>query len=545
MKDARWFLVPALLLLPAIVAWGYAVGPAVGLEDLANEADVIFQGTAVSNTTITDRAFQPIMGFIVQETEFRPAFAIKGKSGASDVKFRHYAPDPNPMGMMYEPQSYVFEIGKSYLVFAKQPPGYAGDTCQQIWMSHTGMMDEGALLCFRPFPFERRSMKELFWRDLTELLKSPDPKEVVYAITHLDEFSGGSNGPTGRFGRLSEFQHLDALTAVHGLVSHPDSTVAQAALTVVGSHNPYMTRERAQFWLATVGSAGTPGFAKMDPKMVNDGGLIYWREIAAVVDGKSDEATRALAVTALGLTREPSLQESVTRWLGDSSAAVRTSAILLLADYPALATHDRFVALAADADSETRVSAAYAIGFAQLVEDADVLTKLLANTDAKVRQAAAMSLLSFSPKDKRIAKIFQDNLANKEFAVLFLVALCRENPAVHLDFLIRETTAKTDPTNWPGGEVPAYETAHLLFKYLKTQPAADLQSGKYDRALDALEIWKPNYSVDPQFVYALEVKDGLADRAKKFRAAANKASPYDLEIYFKRVDQNPDVYLLD
>jgi len=168
MKYALWLLVSALLLLPALIARGYFVGPPVGLDDLANKADVIFQGTVVSNSTVNDPAFQSIMGFIVQETEFRPAFAIKGKLGASDIKFHHYATDPKPMGMIDEPQSYEFEIGKSYLVFAKQPPGYAADTCQQIWMSHTGMMDEGVLLCFRPFPFERRSMMDLFWRDLTD-----------------------------------------------------------------------------------------------------------------------------------------------------------------------------------------------------------------------------------------------------------------------------------------------------------------------------------------------------------------------------------------
>jgi HEAT repeat protein len=541
----RQIFITALLLIPCFIARGYLVGPPVALDDLANKADLIFQGTTVSNTTITDPSFQSILGFVVQETEFRPAFAIKGKLGASNAKFRHYAPDPKPVGMMYEPQSYAFEIGKSYLVFAKQLPGYAADICQQIWMSHTGMMDEGVLLCFRPFPFERRSMKDLFWRDLTELLKSTDSKEVVYAITHLNEFSASSGGPWGSFGSISEFQRLDVLAAIHGLVTHPDPTVAQAALAVVGSHNPYMTRERAQYWLATIGSADTPGFTKMDPKMVNEGGLIYWREIAAIVDGKADEATRALSVTALGLVREPALQDSVTRWLSDPSASVRSSAVLLLADYPALATHDRFVALSSDADTETRISASYAIGFAQLADNADVLTKLLSDADAKVRQAAAMSLLSFSPKDERIAKIFHDNLTNKEFAVLFLVALCQANPAANLDLLIQETIKKTDPENWPGGQIPAYTTSHLLYKYLKAQPAADLQSGKYDRALDALEIWQPNYSIDPQFVYALEIKDGLTGRAKKFRTAANKASPYDLEIYFQRVDQNPNSYLID
>jgi hypothetical protein len=397
MKHAHLFLAAALVQFSTFIACGYVVGPAVGIDDLAKQADLIFQGTAVSNTTITDPAFQPISGFIVQETEFRPAYTIKGKPSISDFKFHHYAPNPSPEGMMYAPQSYDFEIGKSYLVFAKQPPGYAADTCQQIWMDPIGMQDEGVLLCYRPFPFERNSMKELFWRDLTELLKSPDPKEVIYAITHLDNFSGSSNENEFRFGQLSEFQHLDVLAAVHGLITHPDPTVAQAALSVVGSNNPYMERGSAQYWLATVGGADAPGLARMDAKMVNEGGMVYWREIAAVANSNRDEATRALAVTALGLVREPSLQESVTRWLGDPSEEVRSGAVLLLADYPALATHNRFMAVAADENPQVRVSAAYAIGFAQLTDDADVLSKLISDSDAKVRQAAAMSLLSFSP----------------------------------------------------------------------------------------------------------------------------------------------------
>ena len=267
MKAMHWPLASALLLLSVFITSAQVLSPTVGLDELANQADVIFQGTTVSNTTIDDPAFQVIQGFIVQETDFHPAYAIKGKS-TSDIKFRHYAPDPRPIGGLEEPQNYALEIGKSYLVFAKQPPGYAAGTCQQIWMNRTGMEDEGVLLCFRAFPLERHSMKELFWQDLTELLKSPDPMDVVYAITHLDELSGR----TGHYDQISEFQHLDVLAAMHGLINNPDPIVAQAALTVLGSHNPYMTRERAQFWLATVGSADTPGLATMDTKMVNEGG---------------------------------------------------------------------------------------------------------------------------------------------------------------------------------------------------------------------------------------------------------------------------------
>jgi len=460
------------------------------------------------------------------------------------VKFRHYARDPKPSFETYEPQSYEFKIGKAYLVFAKQPPGSPPNTCQQIWMNQSGMEDEGVLLCFRDAPFgsRREPMKDIFWRDLTELLKSSDPADAVYAIEHLDTFSGSGGLGGMSFGTLSEFQHLDVLEAVHSFVDSSDASIAQAALAVVGSHNPYMTRERAQFWLATVGSAETPGLEKMNPKMVNEGGQIYWRELAVVVDSKADETTRALAVTALGLAREPSLQDSVARWLTDPSAKVRNAAVLLLADYPALATYDRLSSLAGNADVEMRISATYAIGFGQIIDDAGILTKLMADPDAKVRQAASMSLLSFSPTDARIAKIFRDNLSSKEFGPLFLVALAQKNPGDYINPLTVEVENKTDPTNWQGGQIPSYTAAHLLYKYLETQPVADLKSGKFDRQFDALEKIQPNYSADPQFVYALELRSGLTDRAKKFRAAANKASTYDVETYFKRADENPTLY---
>ena len=537
----RWLLLVALI-FPAGFVRGYLVGPAVPLDDLAGQADLIFQGTVVSSKTVDDPAFPATPGFSVQETDFQPAWPIKGgRSLHGEIKFRHYAIAPASGGMMYAPQHYEFEPGKAYLVFARQPPGSPPDVCRQIWMSSTGMDDEGVLLCFRAAPFGHGPMKDLFWRDLTGLLKSSDPKDVIYAVRHLDLFSGG-NGSLDRFGTLSVFQRLDVLVTIHELIDHPDPAVAQATLLVVGSHNPYMTRERAQFWLATVGSANTPGFAKMDPGMVNEGGLIYWREIAAVVDGKADEATRALAVTALGLVREPSLQGSVARWLADPGARVRSAAVLLLADYPALASPDRFVSLAGDADLEIRISTAFAIGFGQLVDDAGVLTRLMADPEAKVRQAASMSLLSFSPQDERIAKIFRDNLTNKEFGPLFLVALAQENPGENLDLLTQEVEKKTDPANWPGGQIPAYTASHLLYNYLETQPVADLKAGKFDRALNALEIWQPNYSVDPQFVYALELRCGLTERARKFRVAVDKTSPYDLETFFKRADENPAMY---
>ena len=36
---------------------------------------------------------------------------------------------------------------------------------------------------------------------------------------------------------------------------------------------------------------------------------------------------------------------------------------------------------------------------------------------------------------------------------------------------------------------------------------------------------------------------GLMSRAKRFREAARQSVPFDMEVYFDRVDLNPDSYL--
>jgi hypothetical protein len=546
-------LVFALMLCSAVAALGYMVGPPVGLEDLANQSDIIFQGTVESDTTVQDASFQSCPGFMVQETIFKGVWTLKSETNVlpqgyrrsqpmgGTLKFRHYTPDPNGQGFMYEPQSYLLEPGKTYMVFAKQPPGSDPATCRQIWMSHTGMMDEGVLLCAHGSHLANGKINGVIWASLTRMLKSTDLAEIVYAINHLDLFSGSAETRSA-FDSLCEFQRKDVLAEVHGFLTNANTSVAQAAVEVVGSHNPYMERERAQAWLATVGDGTNKDYGPMDPHFVNEGGLIYWRELEALVDSKADDNTRAAAVRALGLVREESLQGNIQRWLGDKSAAVRSSAVLLLADFPALVSHDRMTSLAADPDAETRISAAYVIGFAQNVDNLGVLLKLMTDSDDKVRQAASQSLMSFSPKDPRVQKDYRDNLANPELRPLAIVALGQMDPAANLDLLIEETTTKKDPDNWSGGQIPAYTTSHILFDFLVKQPAADLQSGKYDKALDALEIWQPNYAVDPQFVYALELKDGLTERAKKYRVAAAKAAPYDA-IFLDRADKDPQQYL--
>jgi len=341
---------------------------------------------------------------------------------------------------------------------------------------------------------------------------------------------------------LSDFDRSDVLRVVRGLMANGQSKIALAAIGLVGSHNPYLSEERTLYWLAAVGGAEVPGIGKMDPKMKNLGGELYWNDLVALADGDGPTETRALAIRALGLVREPALEKPIERWLADPAPAIRASAVLLLADFPGPAARRDLTALAGDAAPEVRGCAARAVGFSQQSELADVLARLLADKEFKVRQAAAMSLLSFSPGNETIARVFRANLDNKEFQPLFLIALAREKPADYLDALARAVEEKTEPKNFWGGRIPAFTAWEILFRCLQAQPADVVRSGKLDRYLDAMEKVGNYSSSEPRDIYAFYVQRGMTERARKFRREANQAARYDLDRYFKQVDENPSLY---
>jgi hypothetical protein len=244
----------------------------------------------------------------------------------------------------------------------------------------------------------------------------------------------------------------------------------------------------------------------------------------------------------LGLVREPALREDINRWLADTNAAVRAAAAELLADFPGTGANRQLTLLAGDPDPAVRACVVGAIGFSQQTELAEVLNKLMDDTNSDVRRVASQSLLSFSPKIEAVARVFRANLENKEFQPLFLNALARENPAQYLDALARVLDDKPQPVNWSGGEIPAFTSWKILFKYLQSQPSQTLISGKMDRYLDALEKVGNYSSSEPRDIYAFYILTGMPERAKNFRERANKAASYDLDYYFKQVDQNPSIY---
>ena len=531
--------VVSLILVGVLVfageAAGYFVGPPVNLEKLAAEADVIFKATAVSSKEVRDNSFKSLPGYVPFETQFAIISLIKG-SETNIVRFRHYDEIQQGLRGMYQPQLYHFQEKGSYLVFAKKTD--APDVCRQLWESHTIKEDLGVLRCVDDKPVASGTLKEIVRAELVKLLRSPQPTDRIYGIQQLDQMSERPDP----FRSTKDFARSDVLELVGPLMTDANDETARAAITVIGSNNPYLTEERAQYWLATVGSAEVPGIGKMDPKLKNPGGERFRKELCAIADGGASVATRALAIRSLGLVRNAALVEPLSRWLRDPDPEIRASAVLLLADYPGNDALKQLTTLAADPAPGVRLHAARAIGFMQQAELAGTLGALLVDQDAKVRQAASLSLLSFSPKQETIAKIFVANLGNEEFSPLFLNALAGENPEAYLEPLAQAVERKTQPRNWSGGQNPTLTAFNILFKYLQSQPVDAVRDGKFDRCLDAIEKGYLTGSSEPRDIYAFYLQRGMTERAKAYRAAAKKAASYDLDYYFNMVDQSPATY---
>jgi len=529
------------MLAAVLLAWaGFACGhPAmlpVSLEELTAEADFIFKGLVISSAPAQDELFTPCSGLITQETQFTVISVIKGDPPGATVRFQHFDEIPQFKGSMCQMWRYHFQRNGTYIVFAKKTEDV--HIHRQLWLNDVGKEDQGIFLCSDNEPVMAKTVKEAIWNELAVMLHSKDFGAVSYAIQRLDKMSGGQD----RFDGAQDFDRSNVVKAVHGLMKDSNSEIAQAAITVVGSHNPYLSDERASIWLATVGSAEAPGFYKMDPKMRNIGGELYWKDLESIGAAKHSAETRALAIRALGLVREPALRQTIDRWLLDTEPAVRASATMLLADYPGPAADQQLNVLARDSEPVVRASVARAIGFSQRNELADLLGGLLVDKDAEVRRVASMSLLSFSPRNEAVARVLRANLENVEFQPLFLNALARENVEPYLADLAKVVEQKTHPVNWMGGQYPALTAWEILFKYLQSHPPETLRSGKLDRYLDALEQVGEYSSSEPRDIYAFYIQSGMTDRAKTFRERATKAASYDLDYFFKQVDQNPTLY---
>ena len=537
----RRILLVVVVWLSAIAPAGaYPVGPSLTLDELIAQAEYIGKVTALESKPIADAWFEKVHAFSAVETRLKVIASYKGQPGGETISFRHYGPADPMVGHMYMPQHYRFEPGRTYIVFAAaaDKPG----VFRQLWKNHKLQEDQGLVLAASNEPHADKQVKEIVFLELTGHLKSGKAADVKYGLDQLNLLSGGT------YEKQHDFDREEVLDYVKRLLTHRDNEVVLAAIGVMGSNNPYMSPDFAPGWLATVGQGGDFGWAAWDRERENLGGKLYWKQLAAIADSDAPAATRARAIRALGRAEEPAILPLVQRWTGDAEPLVRQAAAVLLADFPGEFDPQILTKLAADAQPEVRRGAAQAIGFGQFKPLVPTLGKLLADGEEQVHSAAAMSLLSFSTDDS--GDVLRANVKHTQYHSLFVNALARKDTAAYVDELAEIIKKKKEPENFWGGRIPWGVSWELLFFHAQRQPAEKLKSGELNKVLDALEYPAsgdaagPSYysSSEPRDLYALYVQRGMKDRAAKFRELANKNSSYNIDYFFKQVDQNPQNY---
>lgn len=536
-----------LLAVAALLAWlalarsasAYPVANSLPLDELVEQADFICKAEVVSSKPVEDASFEKVPAFQPYATELRLVSVFKGKTDKATIFFRHYGPHAEEAAFNFMPQFYKFDVGRTYIVFAKTTADKT--ILRQLWQNHRSQEDQGVLLAAGNDMYDGQPIKQVFLKELTGLLKSGKQADVVYALSHLDVMSGG------HYDKLKDLDRAAVLEATKPLLTHADPVIAQQAIRLVGSSNPYFSHDFAAGWLATIGGGDIPGYSPWETEP-NLGGKTHWKALAAVADGEAPAATRAMAIRALGRAEVPEVLPFVNRWATDREPAIRQAAAILLADFPSPESQEKLKLLATDPQAVVRIGAAQGIGFGQYKELAPLLGKLVDDPDSKVSSTAALSLLSFSLEQSRAELMAR--VRHPQFRSLFVNALAREMPEAYLPDLCEIIQKDLQPKEWWGGRIPWGVSWELLFRYAQEQTKEKPKRDDLDNVFEALESpasgkdGRSRYysSSEPRDLYALYVQRGLTHRAKKFRAACKKALSYDIDYYFKMVDENPEQY---
>ncbi len=506
-------------------ARGYAVGPAVGLAELGKTAALVVKATVVADAPVTDPWFEPLPGFAPRDAQLRIVSVLKGATKATTIHFHHYAHAPLPpnSGMSYEPQSYELAVGKTYVVFAA-----AGEhgTYRQLDKSETMKPDQGVIAAGDARPVRAKAIADAVFDELRLALASRRDDDAIAAIVQLDELSGG------RGQNLADFARPASLALIAPLIASPSTPVATAAIAVFGLDSPYFVDADAPYWLAGIGKGTIAGLGPRKPPATPAADAAKAELDTVAVNGKVP-AVRALAIRALARSHPGDAR--ILAWWGDADLGIRAATVLATAERP---DHSLIEQASTAAEPSLRHAAALAIGFSQDPGLVGRLDRLLDDGTPAVAEAAAMSLLAFAIGEARpvlTAKLHSD------YRALFINALARTDARPYLAELAEVIEKQLEPKLWWGGAIPSSDSWAILFAYVASVPRAEL--GKLTASLDALEKMKWFGSSEPQKLYALYLRRGMVPRAKAFRAAIKKSSPYDMDVYFDMVDKRPETYV--
>jgi HEAT repeat protein len=538
------------------------------LEEMEREADLIFKGRVISSSAVTNASF-PSWGK-PHATRFSLISVLKGNAHTNEPIFWHITHGPDDWGGGSMPSWHEFEIGQSYLIFAARldrpdylysvPPDATNrpDEFRQLYRDGvTRTLDARPVVNLRP--------KAAHWFELNLLLNDTRPSNELYAVTVLDRMSLGGEGDW-RWTRSDDFKREAVLKAVLPLVTNADDQVAVSAIgcfQIGGSHGMLIP---GYGWMPNVcGCSGVEpeAIVRVSP---------YSNALVAVANASSSSLSRVAAIAALSCTRFAAVSNSLPQWLGDADANVRAQAVLLLPEFPGESCARALRERAADVSPVVRAAVADAIGNGKFEIMLPTLEALFSTSPSRtnsgpwphkglqgdgyfaevgsddIHTSAGYALLNFDAD--QVGAFLKTNLNDADFRGDFLCKLADKDARPWLkdmaDFLEAWLARERQRASEWGGDPNTYKPTlsgtsfrcwNIFYDCLRNLPPDEFKGGKIDRYLDVLENAGNTGSQEPTKLYELYRMKGLEKRAIEFRKKCERTLPYDMSIYFNRVDE--------
>lgn len=524
-KRALGFL--RLLLSCMLAQQAFCAGSPQGrLEKMALESDLGFKGQVISDSAITNTAF-PDWGK-PHVTEFNVISVFRGNIHTNVVTFLHITGGPMTWGGPRPPQPFVFDVGRSYLIFGMQsnkadwlysPSPNVVTKPNEIRQIMSG---EIPIRTLDARPLGNLSTKDAHWFELNLLLNDVNSTNQLYAIDQLDGMSLSGRG-NDAWSRSDDFNRADVLSALLPLINSSNDQVACRAISC------FETESKSAIGLETFAAA-----------------------LIKVANESPSSNSRLTAIGALSGLHGEAVSNSLAQLLKNTDENIRLGAVRLLPRFPDEFAEQFLRICADDESSKVRAVVAETIGNGKIKTLLPTLEKLwndpigrdkpllidLSNLKAgghvsspqnigDVHTSTGYALLQFDLD--LVGEFLKANLSDEGFGLSFIRKLAPNGAEPYLPMLAQELKTHTANSEqeaakngfhwglsyWLSGNFAwAWDT---LFAYVSTQTREDLADPKMAPMLDALQIADDPGEDRTRSLYEFFLDKGMIERAKELR----------------------------
>jgi hypothetical protein len=551
----------SLALMTNLFAWtdstlATIISNPLNLQQLADKADVVLKAKVVSVQPASEAEAKPLQNewWKVKHAKLEAISVIKKNlfdstptdfvylSGESQEHTPEFMVNVGPGNFAH----FNLEPGSCYILFASKSSGGA---YRQISNEYTLRNWDGFIKAAdcNSIPFGK-SIRDIVWDDLTNLLKRNTPGQSAYArktLLNLSTAEGTVESGSGDYDRKKVlamiFSTWNASSAQGG-----NGEELIALIDSIGAASPFERPDQTIRYAWSKCSSPLGSWAKWEAKS-NVLELSAAKFLCSLADDKGlDPKVRGAAVGALGNAQhQPEISALISSrlstWLASSCPDVQAKAVLLSTDYPRTVTSDKRQALMASSSPSVRANAILASAIMQDSAAIPLFEKALNDKDEHVQADAATALLLL-PVDK-VKKILIAHTGDPDVGAGFAAKLANADPNSMKAVLFNICAKPRNPyTSTVRGSTflnnlatdPVSLCQIKLLDSLDSLSGSDLRKAENKKYLQLLEQLEMSTGTGAGF-YQLLRTHGMSEEAAAFKKRFLAKNP-GYNVSFSNVD---------